>query len=152
MKKIIILLLIFSSASIFSQVTNEKIKTDIVKNFKLINKYYNDKNDYENIKLKKYFTEIIFCPNCENNVEDLLNTHIYRDDFLKNNLKEVIGLLSVTEIKKSKIYFDQPSNTYQLSYSTAKPNEKTGFEGASAIIYIRNINGQYKISGVMTIP
>ncbi|GEM_PF-1457539 len=152
MKKIKILLLLFLSANIFSQEVNEKIKNEIVTNIILVNKYYNDKNELENIKLKKYFTEVIFCPNCENKVEDLLNPQIENSNFLKNNLKEVIGLLKITKIKKSKISFDAQSNTYHLSYSTAEPNKETGFEGASALIYINKVNGIFKISGLMTIP
>lgn len=152
MKKIISHLFLFVLGFSFAQKVNVKIKNEIVQNIKQINKLYYSNNVDKNHMLEKYFTEKIFCANCEDQIVDLLNPEVKRNDFLNNNLKEVIGLLNVNEIKKSNIYFDKESNRYSLSYSTAEPNEKTGFEGASALIYIDKIDEKYKISGLMTIP
>ncbi|WP_300672599.1 hypothetical protein [Soonwooa sp.] len=153
MKIILIIITIFTSQSLYSQGnTKPEIIKTLLKEVQEINHIYKSNIVDKNLKLQEYFTDIVYCDICEKKIGDLLNPKIENRTFIQNNLIEVINLLDVNKLKKGKYLYDTETKEYTLSYLTAAPNKKTGFEGGSAIIYFEKFDGKFKICRITTIP
>ncbi|MGC4129557.1 MAG: hypothetical protein QM564_08330 [Bergeyella sp.] len=148
MKKIFLIILMLFFCTVKSQKNYTKERKQAIKVLKSLNYSYlkKDKN------LNEFFTESVQCSICEiENGYD--NEYLIKNQiFIKNNLKEVIGFLNYKMIKKSKSQFSKQENDFVLSYETVKSNEKTQFEGASALIIFKKEDGNLKIYGIQTIP
>jgi len=142
-------ILIFLLFSVFLHAQKEcvKDKKEAMELIKQLNNAYEKKENLEN-----FFTYYVQCLVCD--IDDgYENEYIIENKkFIQNNLKESIGLLNDKVIEKSKTHFSKQENSLVLSYETLKPNKKTGFEGASALIIFKREDGKLKIHGIQTIP
>ena len=144
-----ILFLIFFSNSVLFQAQQNliQIKKEILSNVKTIQNNYENKSLSE-IQISNFFCENFYCSICET---DSLESSISNKQ-ITNYLKDIIPILEYKSLQKSKINYDSENQQYTLGFQTAKPDSKTGFEGAGALLTFIKKNGKLKFCGIMIIP
>ncbi|WDT68882.1 hypothetical protein [Cloacibacterium sp. TD35] len=148
MKKRLLFLIFFSSFFSFQAQQNlSEIKKELLINLKTIQKNYENKT-LDNQQILDFFCENFYCSVCENN--SMESTIKFQE--INNYLQDIIPIINYKNLRKSNIIYDSENNQYTLGYQTAKPNPKTDFEGASAILHFKPKNGKLKFCGILVIP
>ena len=148
MTKRILFLIFFSICFLYQAQQNLiQIKKEILTNVKTIQSNYENKSLSE-IQISDFFCENFYCSLCET---DLLESNISNKQ-ITNYLKYIIPFLEYKSLRKSKINYDSENQQYTLGFQTAKPDSKTGFEGAGALLTFLKENGKLKFCGIMLIP
>jgi hypothetical protein len=148
MKNIIFIFIILSSCGIQSQEKLLTEKREVTKLIEQLNFLY-PKKDKE---LNTLFSNVVQCTVCE--IENGYENEylIKKEIFIKNNLAEVMKFFDLKKIKNSINSLQKTDTNFILSYQIAKPDKKTGFEGASVLITFKRENGKLKIYSIETIP
>jgi hypothetical protein len=148
MTKRILFLICFSICFLYQAQENLiQIKKEILSNVKTIQKNYKNKSLSE-IQISDFFCENFYCSLCET---DSLESNISNKQ-ITNYLKYIIPFLEYKSLRKSKINYDSENQQYTLGFQTAKPDSKTGFEGAGALLTFIKENGKLKFCGIIQIP
>ena len=130
MTKRILFLIFFSICFLYQAQQNLiQIKKEILSNVKTIQNNYENKSLSE-IQISNFFCENFYCSICET---DSLESSISNKQ-ITNYLKDIIPFLEYKSLQKSKINYDSENQQYTLGFQTAKPDSKTGFEGAGALL------------------
>ena len=144
MTKRILFLICFSICFLYQAQENLiQIKKEILSNVKTIQKNYKNKSLSE-IQISDFFCENFYCSLCET---DSLESNISNKQ-ITNYLKDIIPFLEYKSLRKSKINYDSENQQYTLGFQTAKPDSKTGFEGAGALLTFIKENGKLKFLNV----
>lgn len=144
----ILLFLVLCSCTAHSQENYFFEKKEAINLIEQLNLLYT-KNDK---KITTLFTNVVQCTYCEveNGYEN--DYTIKKEKFIQNNLSEIIKLLDEKKIKNSINSLKKLDDNFVLTYQIAKPNRKTGFEGASALITFKKENDSLKIYSIESIP
>ena len=148
MTKRILFLIFFSICFLYQAQQNLiQIKKEILTNVKTIQSNYENKSLSE-IQISNFFCENFYCSICET---DSLESNISNNQ-ITNYLNDIIPFLEYKSLRKNKINYDSENQQYTLGFQTAKPDSKTGFEGAGALLTFIKENGKLKFCGIIQIP
>ncbi len=147
MKKILFIILFFSTLSLSAQINLKQSKENALETINQINYEYKIGN-LDNIS--KLFTQNIICLVC--NEKTVGGDFIVENSKIQSIISEVIPFLKLNKLSKSKMIYNQDNDEFTLGYQLVKPNPRINFEGSGCVVYFKNDNGKLKVSGIMTIP